>query len=146
MENIDTEEDPLPESVPSTSKNSQFEANEHSDHEDSDRPHEAQVDSVPVNVRERNRKEKMTSTKKFVKSWLQDPAFSPWLRYHQESPGGDKMSCAICHKYEKGGVWATTGTDNFRYVGSSIVDLISFHILRSWGWYPGRGGPSLFTG
>lgn len=48
---------------------------------------------------------------KFVKGWLKNRDFKEWLVYDKIK---DRMFCRICIKHDQGGVWTSTGTDNFR--------------------------------
>ena len=55
---------------------------------------------------------KQKRTVKFVKGWLTNKVFKDWLVYDEMS---NTMACRFCKKTDKYGVWATCGTNNFRY-------------------------------
>ena len=55
---------------------------------------------------------KTKRTVKFVMGWLTKKAYKDWLVF---DVGTNRMFCSFCKKHDKEGVWATCGTDNFRY-------------------------------
>ena len=61
----------------------------------------------PTTPSEKDKKRKV----KFVPSWLLDEQFKDWLLYDSKE---NAMKCHFCITAKVDGVWATTGTDNFR--------------------------------
>ena len=58
--------------------------------------------------------------RKFPSTWLK--TYCEWLEFDTVDY---VMFCKLCRKHKKPGIWATCGTDNFRYVDLYLLDNIS---------------------